>query len=91
MEEIEQQQVKFNATIEPPFRENEPEPEPKPLETKPPPKRKDAACCPIGAPPLLMSTGSSDLLDALPTILVGVGVAYAIGMATGAFLFQVAE
>ena len=80
--------VKFNCQIEQPFRETAAEVLP-PVEEEPdgppPSPKKKPVCCPIPPPAL---TSSSDLVEALPTILVGIGVAYAIGMLTGAFIFS---
>jgi hypothetical protein len=81
--------VTFNCQIEPPFREQvevpevpEEEPEPPP----PPPRKPKPSCCPVA--PLAEAGSSSELVEALPTILVGIGVAYAIGMLTGAFIWS---
>ena len=81
--------VQYNCQIEPPFRETAAEilpplPE-EPEEPPPKPKPSKATCCPLPPPP---SMSSSDLVDALPTILVGIGMAYAVGMLTGAFIFS---
>ena len=81
--------VKFNCQIEQPFRETAAEILP-PVEEEPdgppPSPKKKPACCPLSPPPA--PTSSSDLVEALPTILVGIGFAYAIGMLTGAFIFS---
>tara|TARA_B100000212_G_scaffold313296_1_gene266106 strand:- start:914 stop:1240 length:327 start_codon:yes stop_codon:yes gene_type:complete len=80
--------VRFNCQIEQPFRETAAEdslPE-EPVGPPPTPKKKPPSCCPM--PPIEPMTPSSDLVEALPTILVGIGFAYAIGMLTGAFIFS---
>ena len=76
--------VQFQCQITPPYREPLPPvpedvapPQPPPKLPPPPP------CC-----PLLPPGASSDLVEALPTILVGIGFAWAIGMVTGAFIFS---
>lgn len=69
--------VKFNCQIEPPHAEAPLPPEP----DVPPPPKPAPNCCPM--PPV-----SSELVEALPTVLVAIGVAYLVGMATGAFIFS---
>ena len=82
--------VQYNCQIVPPFTEAAPEvaeepPQPEVIE-KPRPKPH---CCPLPTP--LIAGPSSDLVEALPTILVGIGCAYLIGMASGAFIFSGGE
>ena len=82
--------VKFNCEITPPFHESVVEPPPP---TPEPEHEKKQSCCasPVPVPAALATIGaspSSDLVEALPTILVGISVAYAIGMLTGAFIFS---
>ena len=80
--------VKFHCTIEQPFREPTAEvlpPVAEETDAPPPSPKKKPACCPLQPPPEL---ASSDLVEALPTILVGIGFAYAVGMLTGAFIFS---
>lgn len=60
--------VKFHAVINEPL----PQAAAPPLAAAP----KDASCCPVMPPP-------SDLDTILPTILVGIGVAYLFGLITG--------
>lgn len=74
--------VKFNATIVEPF---EAAPKPKP------PASPVSPCCvkEERLPDLLpVMRHTSDLVDALPTILVGIGCAYAFGFATSALIFS---
>ena len=68
--------VSFNCTITEPLGHVEEEDPPPPS-----PPRKKPPCCPVlaAAPAPAMHSD----LDALPIILVGIGVAYAIGVATG--------
>ena len=75
--------VRYNCQIEAPFREAAPTPieEEQPQE---PPAPK-ASCCPL---PATSVPSSSELVEALPTILVGIGFAYAVGVLTGAFIFS---
>lgn len=68
--------VSFNCTIDEPLGHVEEEDPPPPS----PPPRKKPSCCPVLSTPV--PAMHSDL-DALPIILVGIGVAYAIGVATG--------
>ena len=68
--------VRYSCQIEPPVEV------PAPREELPPPPPQKPPCCPVLPDP------ASSLVDALPTILVGIGVAYAIGMLTGAFIFS---
>ncbi len=73
--------VKFNCVVEKPFGDA---PAAAPAEEEPMIELPPAApppCCPI-------PTVSSDLLEALPTVLVAIGVAYVIGVASGAFIFS---
>lgn len=42
-------------------------------------------------PPCPFVYRGDPLAEALPTILVGVGIAYLIGLATGSFIFSTAE
>jgi len=70
--------VKFNARVEPPFQE-----EPSTPEKIPPPIMKQEH---ETATPLVFQ--SDPLVEALPTILVGIGVAWAVGVATGAVIFS---
>ena len=72
--------VKFNAQIEPPFQAPEEDP---PL----PPAPASSPCC-VSAP-LTQPTLSDPMSDMLPTILVGIGFAWAIGVVTGAIIFSV--
>ena len=76
--------VKFNAHVEPPFSEEPPDEKP-PL-TPEKPKIPLHECC--DSTPL--SYHSTDpLVEALPIILVGVGVAWIVGVATGAWIFSI--
>ena len=68
--------VTFNCTINEPLGHVEEEESP----PSPPPHKKPS-CCPVLATPPAPAMHSD--LDALPIILVGIGVAYAIGVATG--------
>ena len=77
--------IKFNATIEPAHQECVEAPAP---DTPP--------CCPKmpEVPPIplpFVAPPSSDLLEALPIIMVSIGVAYVIGVASGAFIFSVGD
>ena len=75
--------VRFNARVEPPILE-EPPPSPPAKKSKPTP-----APVPVPVAEQCPFTSQSDpVLDALPTILVGIGAAYLVGMATGAFIFS---
>ena len=69
--------VKFNATIVPP-------------ETVPAPPPPTCPAMPI-PPPELPPYSHSDLIDALPTIFVGFGGAFAVGVLTGAVIFSPPE
>jgi len=65
--------VRFNAVIAPPMGLP-------PVPTQPPPPTPmPEACCPAPC--------QSELLDALPMILVGIGIAYMVGVATSACIF----
>ena len=80
--------VTYNCQIEQPFRDTAAEvlpPVEEEPEAPPPNPKKKPACCPLPQP---LMQPSSDLVEALPTILVGIGAAYVIGMLTGAFIFS---
>jgi hypothetical protein len=88
--------VKFNCEIKPMCSEPEPEPKLDPEVAKPEPELVRAVPqkthCPLPTPPTFAAMEThSDIVEALPTILVGIGLAYAVGMLTGAFLFSPAE
>lgn len=68
--------VKFNAVI------NEPPPE----EPDPPIKVEPVEEC--SACPMMMRTEADPLSQALPTILVGIGVAYLMGLITATIIFS---
>ncbi len=82
MSDHEDEAVKFNATIEPPHADCPAAPPPSPPT---PTTAAEVPCCPV------MPHRSSDLVDALPVVLVGIGCAYAIGLATGAWIFSTPE
>jgi len=95
----ENEPVKFNCHISAPENVNDGEIEPTPREcdgnTYPtvvaemkkqpsaPPQHR--ASCPV---PASVVAASSDLVEALPTLMVAVGVAYIIGVVTGAYVFS---
>lgn len=83
--------VRFNAKVELPHEDD-------PVEIPPPPSpvaklkkratlpkfdpvNEEAPCCPA-------VSGSDPLMEILPTILAGLGAAWLIGVATGAFIFS---
>lgn len=78
--------VRFNCQIDgiEPAPADEPPPATVKLEVKP----KAPKCCPVSPPLAPLAPPSSDLVEALPVILVGIGVAYTVGMLTGAFIFS---
>ena len=78
-----EEHVRFNCSIEQPFTQPVDEPPPEPPPPTPKVKKEKATCCPISPP-----AAHSDLVDALPTVLVAIGFAYAIGMLSGAFIFS---
>ena len=85
--EPEPEPVKFRATIEEPFG-HVPPPAASPIERE---NAEPVTPC-YGAPPNTPPPmPSSDLGDALPTILVGIGIAWMVGVATGAFIFSGSE
>ena len=51
-----------------------------------PPKMLEPPCC--AAPTPYEARHNDDLSDVIPTILVGIGVAYAVGLVTGAWIFS---
>jgi hypothetical protein len=81
--------VKFNARIEPPY-------EPASVMDLPTPPEDPPVCCapppplkkevPIPTIPFIYH--GDPLVEALPTILVGIGFAWVIGVATGAWIFS---
>ena len=77
--------VAFHAHVEPPHESSDatPEPPPSPVRTT-----VESKCCPVADFTL---PHTDPLLEALPTILVGIGIAWAVGVATGAILFTVPE
>ena len=75
-------EVAYNCVIMPPHAPESPQKEV--VDVAPPKKVDKATCCPVYAPP---PAPSSDLVDALPVILMGIGAAYVIGVVTGAFMF----
>ena len=77
--EEENNTVQFNAVIEPP--REEPKVKIEQCHTPPPPPPTPPCCLPE-------QQEQSDLLSALPTILVAMGVFYAIGLASGALFFS---
>lgn len=82
--------VSFNCQITPPHREEKElsdlvEEETPPSAPQPVPARP---CCPVTPPVPLVSGPSSELVEALPTIMIGIGIAYAVGMLSGAFIFS---
>jgi hypothetical protein len=79
--------VEFNARIEPPF-----EVPAVPPPTPPTPQRMEREtetepCCDYPSPPITYM-GDAALVDALPTILISIGVAWVVGVCTGAFIFS---
>lgn len=72
-------EVKFNARVEPPHGPilEEPYTEEN-TEQKP-------ACC---EPPAPCTYQSDPLIEVLPTVLVGIGVAWLLGIVTGACIFS---
>jgi len=83
---MEQEPVVFRATIVEPTLP----PPPSPLE--PIPEEKPApmpSCClPEPEHPFERFERQSELADALPSIFIGIGVAYAIGILTGFVIFS---
>ena len=79
--------VKFNAHIESPY-------EPASVMDLPPAPEGPPPCCEppikteIPTPTIPFIYHGDPLLEALPTILVGIGFAWCIGVATGAFIFS---
>lgn len=69
--------VQFHAHVEPPCGLAPPPKEPRP-------------CCPKPAevPPIPFVYHGDPLVEALPTILVGIGFAWVVGVAVGAFIFS---
>lgn len=84
--------VKYNCVIEPPaFPDPSP---PAPEEAAPccpPTKTVEVQTKPFVPPPCPFIYQGDPMLEALPTILVGVAAAYFIGMATGFFIFSAPE
>ena len=73
--------VSFRALIEPP---NTP-----PIATGPPPPPPPASPDVIDlTQPDITQLQTSDLVEALPIMLVGIGVAYMVGVASGAWIFS---
>ena len=91
---MEQEPVIFRATIvEPKVPEEPPPPPPSPLgpipEEKPPEPAPMPSCClPEPEHPFERFERQSELADALPSIFIGIGVAYAIGILTGFVIFS---
>ena len=92
MSEIEQEPteetVQFRATINPPVENVEefmevPPPPPSEIAPDAPPQ-----CCPMRTD---FAFPPSPMAQMLPTILIGVGVAYLIGVATRAMVFRVPD
>jgi len=99
---MEQEPVVFRATIvepkvpeeppdvsapvppPPPPSPLEPTPEEKPLKPAPMP----SCCLPEPEHPFERFERQSELADALPSIFIGIGVAYAIGILTGFVIFS---
>ena len=84
--------VKFNARIEPPY--SAPPETARPASPVTPVKEAPIpvsealpSCCPT-TPPIPLILHRDPLVEALPTVLVGVGVAWMIGVATGAWIFS---
>ena len=81
--------VKFNAHIEPPHEPDSVMDLPAHDEDqsccKPPPLQKAPT---IATPTIPFMYHGDPLVEALPTILVGIGFAWCIGVATGAFIFS---
>lgn len=79
--------VRFNAKVELPHEDDpvEIQPPPSPVvkskKRATPPVKEEAPCCPA-------VSGSDPLMEILPTILAGLGAAWLIGVATGAFIFS---
>lgn len=83
--------VRFNAKVEPAHEDDPVEipPPPSPVvkskKRAAPPKfdpiKEETPCCPV-------VSGSDPLMEILPTILAGLGAAWLIGVATGAFIFS---
>jgi hypothetical protein len=77
--------VKFNARIEPPY-------EPQSVTELPPVPEGPPPCCtppPVKTEiPIPFIYHGDPLVEALPTILVGIGFAWCIGVATGAWIFS---
>lgn len=87
--------VKFNASIEPPYQAGPSEAE-RPASPVSPVKEARVpvsevlpSCCPGTTPPPIPFVYHGDpLVEALPTVLVGVGIAWMIGVLTGAWIFS---
>lgn len=83
--------VEFNARIEPPFEMPVPT---VPPPTPPTPQRMEREtqtepCCDYPSPPSPPKTyGDAALVEALPTILIGIAIAWVAGICTGAFIFS---
>lgn len=75
--------VSFRALIEPPNTLPAPPTGPEP---PPPPVSPDSVI--DLTQPDISQLQTSDLLEALPTVLVGIGVAYLVGVASGAWIFS---
>jgi hypothetical protein len=77
--------VSFRALIEPP---NTPPAPPVPTGPEPPPPPVSPDSVIDLTQPDISQLQTSDLLEALPTVLVGIGVAYLVGVASGAWIFS---